>query len=850
MVIMMPGFAIVPLVTFFLYVFMLGIFISAKKNDLIRSFMVFLAFMALWSGGSFLMRIQFMDMVEPWYHLSFVGIWIGVITMDMLVCKFAETKFSLVEYAISGLIVLMLIANFFTGTFLDAPTPVYLENGQVSFVYTMTIGTYLMYGLLAVCFVFIGGHVVETLRKQLMPPSAIRVLILGTAILVLGNVIIMLPPFSGIPLDIVGGAFFALSVFIALYYKHLVSLSLAFSRKTYALISFISLLFFVLFAAPAIEAWIRALPAPFSQASISLVAIVSAVWAVVVYWLVCRISEKLFLRDFNARVSGLQEYHSEISRSLEIYQVGDYFCRQALKDFRDIRAARMCAVDSTGNLVIVGSSSSFEVGRVVVKSSSVILDWFALQSEPVFMDEFVHSNEYRGLWEEEKRYLSALSADYIVPLRDDGELLGAAFLTLRSKERRLPVADQEHLINIMMLTASSVRNSILYERVAKDAKTDDLTGLLNRKYFLSLIDELYGANPAGALSLIIVNVDDFKLYNQLYGERVGDEALKNIADIISHSIPEGCSVSRYGGKEFGILMPGFDTRKAYQLAQNLQRQIYDLNRTPSQELGALKIITTSIGICSIPFGASNVKQLIANADMSVYQVKQKGKNGIKVFSVSDIKEGRAPKTLDRQGTYSSYESTIYALAAAIDAKDHYTFTHSNNVAYYASALARACNLDEDTVEIIREAGLLHDIGKIGIPENILNKKDRLTNEEYEIMKKHPENAVSIIRHLPSLDYVIPAVVGHHERWDGKGYPRQLQGEDIPLSARILCVADSFDAITTKRVYQDIRSLEEALRILEEGAGSQFDPRLVHLFVKEIREGHIEMQNKQSVMESA
>ena len=170
--------------------------------------------------------------------------------------------------------------------------------------------------------------------------------------------------------------------------------------------------------------------------------------------------------------------------------------------------------------------------------------------------------------------------------------------------------------------------------------------------------------------------------------------------------------------------------------------------------------------------------------------------------------------------YSDYAPTIYALTAAIDAKDHYTFSHSENVAYYARELARAYGMNEEGLKIIYEAGLLHDIGKIGIEENILNKPGKLTDEEYEIVKSHVELSIGIIRHLPSLDYVIPAVIGHHERYDGKGYPRGIRGEEIPLMARILC------------------EVEEALHNLEEDAGRQFDPKLVPVFVRNIREGRI------------
>ena len=143
--------------------------------------------------------------------------------------------------------------------------------------------------------------------------------------------------------------------------------------------------------------------------------------------------------------------------------------------------------------------------------------------------------------------------------------------------------------------------------------------------------------------------------------------------------------------------------------------------------------------------------------------------------------------------------------------------------------------------IIREAGLLHDIGKIGISETILNKPARLTSEEYEIIKTHVENSVGIIRHLPSLDYVIPAVISHHERYDGKGYPRGIAGESIPLMGRILCVADSFDAMISRRNYKKAMPLEEALAVLERERGKQFDPRLVDVFIKMIREGKLQVK---------
>ncbi len=226
-----------------------------------------------------------------------------------------------------------------------------------------------------------------------------------------------------------------------------------------------------------------------------------------------------------------------------------------------------------------------------------------------------------------------------------------------------------------------------------------------------------------------------------------------------------------------------------------------------------------------------------------------GYKGIYAWQVgdADLSPIAFPEQENSGDYYSSIQSifadgdTIYALTAAIDAKDHYTFNHSQNVSEYAAALAAAIPLDSEHVEIVRQAGLLHDIGKIGIPESILSKTSRLTDDEMEIMRSHPEGAIAMIRHLPSMNYVIPSVIGHHERWDGHGYPRQLAGEMIPVGARCLCLADSFDAMTSRRSYKEALSVEQALAEIRRNLGTQFDPQLGLLFIRLVEEGTIKVR---------
>jgi putative nucleotidyltransferase with HDIG domain len=251
-----------------------------------------------------------------------------------------------------------------------------------------------------------------------------------------------------------------------------------------------------------------------------------------------------------------------------------------------------------------------------------------------------------------------------------------------------------------------------------------------------------------------------------------------------------------------------------------------------------KFLTFSAGVSSYPSAASNVEELLTYANMAVYTAKTGGKNRIVLYDPAASRHDPEQAGTDKRQIAENCAATIYALTAAIDAKDHYTFNHSIHVSEYAAALAAAIPLDEEHVEIIRQAGLLHDIGKIGIPEAILSKTSRLTPEEYTAVKQHVEGSIAMIRYLPSLDYVIPSAIGHHERWDGKGYPRGIAGEAIPIGARCLCIADSFDAMISRRSYKDAMSVDAALGEIRRNLGTQFDPELGQLFIRLVEEGKI------------
>ena len=455
------------------------------------------------------------------------------------------------------------------------------------------------------------------------------------------------------------------------------------------------------------------------------------------------------------------------------------------------------------------------------------------------MEDFERTNSYHSMWEQEKQQLKEWGVECLVSMKDSSDLVGIVMLSRKEKGRAYNYDDFSLLVSANSVCCMAVKNSKMYEQVYDEARKDELTGLFNRKHFYEVIAEQFENDKERSLVLIMINVDDFKLYNQLYGAQEGDAALQKIASIIRATVADSGIAFRMTGKEFSVLLPSYDIYSAKILAESVLEQVRGMNGQTS--LYKLKALTLSCGICAFPYMASSAEELIANADLAVYSAKRSGKNTVVLYSEDVEAAGRAEHGEGRVSYYDTYASTIYALTAAIDTKDHYTFGHSQNVAYYASELARAFGMNQECIDIVKEAGLLHDIGKIGIREDILNKPGKLTVEEYEIMKGHVENSIGIIRHLPSLDYVIPAVLSHHERYDGFGYPRGLAGEDIPVMGRILCVVDSFDAMISRRSYKKAMPVEKALEVLEQQKFKQFDPKLAEIFINLVREGKMEIR---------
>lgn len=412
-------------------------------------------------------------------------------------------------------------------------------------------------------------------------------------------------------------------------------------------------------------------------------------------------------------------------------------------------------------------------------------------------------------------------------LKYNRALIGFLFIALHN---HMPLsADQvSALCKIGFYATHALRNANLYMNAYRASITDDLTALYNRKHAFEMIDELcLSGTPC---SLIMLDIDDFKLYNELYGSKAGDHLIQRCAKIILSALDADDMAFRFGVDEFLILKRGSDAAAAKAFTQSLVEVL-----TKGSMPDMVWEITITCGISVFPDISADGRELIHNVEQAVYFGKLDGKGHLIVYRKGLENRSQNP---DIRTAYERVAPTIYALTAAIDAKDNFTFIHSMNVSKYAVMLAEALHMTDNDIEVVRVAGMLHDIGKISIPEHILKKTEGLTPEEYAIMKTHVENSIKMIRYLPNMDYVIPAVVAHHERYDGTGYPRGLKGTEIPLMGRILTIADCFDAMTARRPYKQECSIDYAAGELKKNSGTQFDPELVPVFLSLIEDGKI------------
>src|ERR1700678_2119702 len=444
-----------------------------------------------------------------------------------------------------------------------------------------------------------------------------------------------------------------------------------------------------------------------------------------------------------------------------------------------------------------------------------------------------------------------------LPISYGESLLGV--LNVESRDENAFAPQDVLILNTLAdLLATALHNSFVFQKLQQQSITDGLTGIKTRRFFWeALSSEWKRASRSGRpFSVVLVDLDKFKEVNDSLGHLEGDLVLARVGRLLEQKCRQSNVVARYGGDEFIILMPETGIEQAQVLAERLRLWV------ATDPMLEEHHITGSFGVASFPVHGFSMEDLIRVADAGMYVAKHAGGNQV---STSDVfgegsavqrqlvsgyiegflqREHNGPEHLEELVTtlrtlcgredekdHKAIKEAVEALSRAAELREHNAAGHGEQCSHYTGMIARGLNLSAQEVEDLTFAGRVHDVGKLFIPNRVLNKPGALTENEFAVIKKHPQVGAEVLRAIPEIEHVAQAVESHHEAFDGSGYPRGLKGEDIPLYGRIVAVADAYVNMTSDRSFAPPKTDEQALAELGKQSGIRFDGMIVRLFAR-------------------
>ncbi|NLB29765.1 MAG: diguanylate cyclase, partial [Clostridiales bacterium] len=649
-----------------LFLIMLFALLAAKKTPEIRSFLAVLLGFSIWSGGSILMRLRMFPGVSFWFYVSIMGLFSCGLLLYMFINSFVGAK-GCVMKSIWGSGTLVILVFTALGFFLKPPAVVDDPVMGTLFLYDMDwrIGIPVLFFiiLIASMLMLFRRYIKE---KGLHSPGVIYVII-GSLAVAIGNVIQIIPG-NVFPWDMLSGAVFAVMLMFALYRKHMFHMTLVISRS---ILMLVCATICVLSAVNFIPAAQEVLTGFFTLSAGTVTAVIAIIFAViiaVIYVLLKKLFDNLFVRE-EQQNKLLKNFSNKVTQTLD---TGEIMAAVADIISEELRLDRIYVLlPEDGKFVARHCTHPLDTLSFSFAEDSPCINFLRGETPYFVLSEFIKLPLYMSMWETEKELLKKLEVGCVAALKNADEIAGVILLPKKLKDASYTFIELNFLQTVCAIASIALKNAALYERVFSEARVDSLTGVFNYRYFIEKIEAEFDLHGKEALSLIYLDLDDFKLFNQLYGSGTGDDVLRRVAAAIVGLTGDSGTVFRHGGKVFAVILPGYDVRESLVFAEELSRRVSELNTAQN----IAKPLSASIGICAAPYSASSAQEMVENADLAVYNAKQAGKGNVQVFHVHkdpsemNIAE-RAMQIVDRAGhseasNYDTYSHTVYALTAAI-----------------------------------------------------------------------------------------------------------------------------------------------------------------------------------------
>ncbi len=819
--------AIIPLVTSAAYLILLILAMPSVAKRENKIFAIYLAIAAAWSFSSFMLHLNISpDRALLWNELVIIALVWTLIAYYHFIRAYINRPAGWGVYL--GYLLLAVLSYFSLKGY--AVEQASVVNGVLTNKYGL--GAYLMAGISVLFITGVLVHLIKKYTRSIDPPDRNRTmyLIAGWNIMVVLTYTNMIPALSGFPLDHIGSLINAMIITYAISRLNLLDIRYLARRGLVYLLTTVLLVGVYAGAFYLGQYIFLGQPAYLTILTAALITILVLYVARPLVQIAQEGIDRLFYGEAYVYRQELVRFNTVVGNIIDLGELANKMLPMVSKALGITQSKLMFHQNSGDGFTIQYSYPKSEgkgKDELIFGLDNPIVALLQSEDGPIDLKQIDATPQLKGIWQIDRDRLESSDLEFLFPIKSHTRLIGILALGKKISQSLYSHEDIEQIKSMANQAGIIIDNARMYSQAVTWANTDGLTELYNHRHFHERIDQeiARGARFGSMFSLIMLDIDHFRIFNDNYGHLAGDEVLRKVARCIENSIRSVDMAFRYGGEEFAIILPGTALNDAYKAAERIRNTI-EVKASP----GTIPV-TASLGISNWPIDGMNKEEVIARADAALYQAKEVGRN--KVLMSSEVVRGQTSLIGLELETKERAVSIIYALAATVDAKDHYTYGHSKKVSQYAVKMAEAMGLPQEKIATIRAAGLLHDIGKIAVPDSVLNKAGPLTAEEWDPIRAHPELGIEILKHVIDLVNCLPGILHHHEHYDGSGYPGALRGEEIPLEARMLKIADAFDAITSKRPYRKQLSPQEALDELRRCSGTEFDPELVTIFCRTI-----------------